>query len=318
MKRSAAAFFAAMALCALAGCGAVPATPETAAGGAAPETAVPRGDLGAAALREASAFAALGPKAAGTPEGRAAADWIAARLATAGVAAETVPFEDATPAGTLEFRNVVARLPGAGDGIVVLGAHFDTKTGIEGFVGANDSGSGTGLLLALAPVLAAWRDRPFEVRLAFFDGEECQVQYGSGDGLHGSRRMAQSLAESGEAVRVAVMLLADMVGDASLDVRIPRNGDPDWTRRILRAAEAEGVRRHFGLAAGGGTVLDDHLPFLQQGIPAVDLIDFTYGSAPGKNDYWHTAADTPDKLSADSLDMVGRVILRALRDFAAE
>ena len=314
MKRFAAAFSAALAVFALAGCGAVPATPEAAEGAAA----IPRGELGAAALREALDFVALGPKAAGTPEGRAAADYLAARLAAMGLDAETDPFEEATPAGTLEFRNVVARLPGAGDGIVVLGAHYDTKTGIEGFAGANDSGSGTGVLLALAPVLAAWRDRPFEIRLAFFDGEECQVHYGSGDGLHGSRRMAQSLAGSGEAARVRGMLLADMVGDASLDVRMPRNGDAAWIRRILRAAEAEGARAHFGLMAGGGTMLDDHVPFLQAGMPAVDLIDFTFGSAPGKNDYWHTAADTPDKLSADSLDTVARVILRALRDFAAE
>jgi Zn-dependent M28 family amino/carboxypeptidase len=142
------------------------------------------------------------------------------------------------------------------------------------------------------------------------DGEECVNRYGATDGLHGSRRLAAQLAQGGNAARVRGVLIVDMVGDSNLTVRLPENGTPALMQAVLDAATAEGARRHFGL--GLGAVLDDHVPFLDAGLPAVDIIDFEYGSAPGLNDYWHTAADTVDKLSADSLRIAGRVVARAV------
>ena len=91
---------------------------------------------------------------------------------------------------------------------------------------------------------------------------------------------------------------------------LPPNGDARLTALVLDAATQEGARAKFGLAPGG--ILDDHQPFLDAGMPAVDLIDFIYGSAPGLNDYWHTDTDTLDKLSAESLQTIGRVVLRML------
>lgn len=263
------------------------------------------------ALEEVRRFLAVGDRVAGTPGAQHAADYIVQRLAGLGIAAEQQVFRDAVPGGSNTFVNVMATLPGTRPGWVILAAHYDTKSGIERFEGANDSGSGVGVLLALAPILKeAPADRP-GVRLAFLDGEECRVNYGPDDGLHGSRHLAARLAESGQSREVRAFILLDMVGDRDLTVTIPRNGTPDLMARVFSAAEECGLRTKFELFRGA--ILDDHQPFLDHGIPAVDLIDFEYGSAPGLNDYWHTPADALDKLSADSLETIGRVVLQVLR-----
>jgi len=261
------------------------------------------------ALREASLFVALAGKP-GLPPGGQRAAWIKDQLAGMGVPAELDAFRDSSPGGIQAFTNVVVKFPGKQPGVIILAAHHDLKTGIPSFVGANDSGSGVGLLLALAPILKGGAGTGPSVWLAFLDGEECQVNYGPNDGLHGSRHMAAGLVEAGQARQVTAFILLDMVGDRDLTVTIPRNGAPALMSRVFQAAEKCGVRGRFSLS--DHAVLDDHQPFLDAGIPAVDLIDFDYGSSPGLNDYWHTSADTIDKLSADSLETVGRVVLQML------
>ena len=290
------------ALCAAAGCG----RPLPSA--AAPEEREGVLVSGAAALEEVRRFVELGPKEPGTEGAARAAAHLVARLQTAGVEAQIQEFQDASPAGVLTFRNVLGRIPGKGNQCILLGAHTDTKTGIEGFVGANDSGSGTGLLIELARVLGQNGPHALEIRFAFFDGEECRVEYGPEDGFHGSRYLAKTMAEDGSLSNVVAMILLDMVGDRDLTVTIPRNGTPELMALAFEAARAEGVRKHFGLYPG--MVSDDHTAFLERGVPAVDLIDFHFGSAPGKNDYWHTAEDSMDKVSAESLEKVGRVVER--------
>jgi acetylornithine deacetylase/succinyl-diaminopimelate desuccinylase-like protein len=265
---------------------------------------------GESAYREVEQFVALGSKVPGTEGARRAATALVNRLTSLGVTAERDEFHDATPEGTGVFVNVTAMLPGTKPGLIILAAHWDTKSGIEGFVGANDSGSGVGVLLALAPILkTGTKERP-SVMLAFLDGEECRVNYGPNDGLHGSRHLVAGLVATGRAGAVRAMILLDMVGDRDLNVAIPRNGTPELISAVFKAAEANGVREKFSLA--GNAVLDDHQPFLDAGMPAVDLIDFDYGSGPGLNDYWHTPADTLDKLNPASLETVGRVVLRML------
>jgi len=298
----------------LAACGGRAADAETAAAewdGAARAS-------GQVAYEKACAFAALGSKTPGTEETRRAAEWIADELAASGVAVSVDEFRDATPFGEKTFRNVCGTIPAAGASetgkIVVLGAHYDTKGGIPGFVGANDSASGVGALLALAPALAEAR-LPFETRLLFFDGEECAVRYGEHDGLHGSKRAAAELVRKGEAAAVSAMILLDMIGDRDLRVTLERGGDGDLARRILRAAGKEGVREKFALAPAGFSILDDHVPFRRAGIPCADLIDFTYGGED--NPFWHTSEDTTDKISAESLGAVVRVVERVLRDAAS-
>ena len=265
---------------------------------------------GTRALNNVRSFVALGPREGGTENSRGAAEYLVHQVQGLGVAVELQRFQDAAPGGTAEFHNVLARIPGHGKGLILLGAHFDTKSGIPGFVGANDSGSGVGVLLELARILRTeWHHGP-EIWLVFFDGEECRVSYGPHDGFHGSRHLAQQLVATGRSQDVRAMILLDMIGDRDLTVTLPSNGTPALTALVLTAAEQVGVREKFSLAPG--PIFDDHQPFLEAGIPAVDLIDFRYGSAPGLNDYWHTPADTMDKLGAESLQTIGRVVLQML------
>ena len=265
---------------------------------------------GTRALNEAAQLTAIGPRPSGSPAVAQAALHLQKRLQSVGVTAEIEVFTNDTPRGRMVFRNVVGTLPGAGSNLVVIGSHYDTKSGILNFVGANDSASSSGALLELGRVLAAAPRLPWAVQLCFFDGEECIQSYDANDGLHGSRQRAAQLVKSGQARQVKAVVVLDMVGDRDLTVTLPRNGTPTLLAGVLEASYGENARAHFSLHPYG--VGDDHVPFLEAGMPAVDIIDFDYGSAPGLNDYWHTAADTMDKLSADSLQIVGRTVLRTL------
>lgn len=270
---------------------------------------------GARALEEVARFVAVGPRDSGTPGAERAAVYLQERMEEFGVEARIQAFEDASPMGEIVFRNVIGRIPGTGERILIFGSHYDTKAGMpEGFEGANDSGSSTGLLLEMGRLLQGVAPLPLETWLVFFDGEECMEQYGPTDGLHGSRYLARWLLEQGLKDRVEGVIILDMVGDRDLTVTLPRNGDSALTAMALQAAHDEGVRSRFGLSEHA--ILDDHVPFLRAGIPAVDLIDFEYGSAPGLNDHWHTAEDTLDKLSGESLRTVGDVALRMLEIIA--
>lgn len=266
---------------------------------------------GERALSEVQQLIDLGLRDSGTEGTEKAAEHLKSRLEAVGVTAEIDAFKDISPKGEIVFRNVIGRLEGEGPGIIILGSHYDTKSDMpDGFEGANDSGSSSGLLVELARVLAQQPRLARTVWFVFFDGEESMTRYGPRDGFHGSRHMADQLVESRQADEVLAFILMDMVGDKDLTVTIPRNGEPGLVSLIFDAARAEGVRDKFTLFPY--EIGDDHEAFLAIDIPAVDLIDFEYGSAPRRNDYWHTAEDTMDKLSPESLEIVGRVVLRAI------
>ncbi len=269
---------------------------------------------GSNALARVAALCALGPRDAGTPGGERAAAWLVSELRRERLVSRIDCFSNDTPSGPLALCNVVASVPAAqsdsNSNWIVLLSHFDTKSGISpNFIGANDGGSSTGLLLELARILHGTPLRHCHVLFGFLDGEECRVQFGPRDGLHGSRRLATQLAAEKRDIRAVILL--DMIGDRNLSVTLPANGTPRLTLLTLEAAKTVGVRSKFRLADGG--ILDDHQPFLDAGFPAVDLIDFQFGSAPGLNDYWHTPADTLDKLSDASLTAVGQVVAEMLR-----
>ena len=274
------------------------------------------------ALAEARALVALSPRAAGTPGARQAAGHLLVRLQAVGVQSTLDAFTDETPAGKTTFWNVMGVIPAAGRRAakapwIFLGSHFDTKSGLgAGFEGANDSASSSGLLLELARVLQAAGPLPVNIGIAFFDGEECRHSYTARDGLHGSRHAARALCLNRRVDQVRAVIILDMIGDKDLTVTIPRNSTSDLVAPVFRAAAEEKVSDKFALM--GGALLDDHQPFLEAGMPAVDLIDFEYGSAPGRNDYWHTPQDTLAKLSAESLGIVGRVVIRVLNDLMME
>lgn len=265
---------------------------------------------GRRALAEVEALVRIAPRDAGTGGARRAAVHLQTRLKEMGVEdAEIDTFSEETPHGKMFFHNVIGRLPGSSVRLIVIASHFDTKSGIApDFQGANDSGSSSGALLELARVLAARGPHETGFLFAFFDGEECRTQYGPHDGLHGSRHLARQMAAQGKARNVEAVIVLDMVGDRDLNITVPRNCSRSLVKTLFSAAHDLGVRHKFSLY--GADILDDHVPFLANGMPAVNLIDFEYGSAPGLNDYWHTTNDTLDKLSVDSLQITGDVILR--------
>jgi len=185
---------------------------------------------------------------------------------------------------------------------VVLVSHYDTKPGVA-CPGANDGASTTGLLVALAAALAERGcDGKANVLVVWLDGEECITSYGENDGLWGSKRAAAEIARRGMNVRAAVCL--DMLGDRDLAITIPSNGSP----KLMKIAKVAAQRTGVDVTLVDKSVRDDHVPFAEAGFAAIDLIDFEYGSAPGKNDWWHTPEDTPDKLSRASLLKSGRLV----------
>jgi Zn-dependent M28 family amino/carboxypeptidase len=257
---------------------------------------------GAAALRHVERLVAIGPRVAGTPGGARAREYIVGELRKLGGVQVTVRrFEADTPDGRQSMANVVAVLPGARPDVVMLASHYDTKLFKEfRFVGANDGGSSAGLLLELARRLAG-RPHDFTYWLVWFDGEEARAQWTERDSLYGSRRLATELAREKRLPRA--MILVDMVGDRDLALRREAHSAAWLTEIIWDAAARLGYARHF--LRDMIPVEDDHVPFLRLGVPATLLIDFDFPA-------WHTAADTLDTISADSLAVVGRTLLEAL------
>jgi Zn-dependent M28 family amino/carboxypeptidase len=188
--------------------------------------------------------------------------------------------------------------------VVVLTGHYDTKRMPEiRFIGANDGGASTGFLLEMARALAgrAWRD---EVWLVWFDGEEAFGEWSATDGIYGSRHLAARWARDGTLKRVKALINVDMIGDRDLGILQELNSSAPLRQLVWQAAADLGFGRHFLTSAAA--IEDDHLPFLRRGVQALDLIDFDYPA-------WHTADDTMDKLSLNSFNVLGQVVLETLR-----
>jgi glutaminyl-peptide cyclotransferase len=256
---------------------------------------------GTAALRHVERLVAIGPRVAGTPGAERARAYITGELKKLGVTVDVRRFEADTLHGRLSLANVIAIVPGLRRDVILLGGHYDTKYFKEfRFVGANDGGSSAALLLELTRGLAA-APRQYTYWVVWFDGEEARESWTATDSLYGSRRLAAELARAGQLPRA--MVLVDMVGDRNLGILRDTYSTP-WLTDLLWATAARlGHGRHFLASAMG--VEDDHAPFLQAGVPAALLIDFDYPP-------WHTADDTLDKVSGQSLAVVGDVVLAAL------
>ena len=260
----------------------------------------PRVD-GTAALRHVERLVAIGPRVAGTPGAARARAYITGELKKLGVTVELRAFQADTPHGRLRLANVVAVIPGRRTDVIMLAGHYDTKYFKEfHFVGANDGGSSAALLIELARRLAA-TPREFTYWVVWFDGEEARVSWTATDSLYGSRRLAAELARDGRLPRA--MILVDMIGDRDLGILRDTYSTPWLMNLIWATADRLGHARHFLDTAMA--VEDDHAPFLQAGVPAALLIDFDYPP-------WHTTDDTLDKVSAQSLAVVGDVVLGAL------
>ena len=263
------------------------------------------------ALAHVQALVDLGPRPAPSAALDKARAYIRQNLQAAGWSVEDQPFTDQTPRGAVSFVNLIATRPdrhSSSASRFLVCSHYDTKTFDEiRFVGANDGGSSTGALLELARVLSLHPQLAAKIELVFFDGEEAYDSFTDTDGLYGSRYFAEQLKVSHSQANYRGGILWDMMGDRDLTITLPIDSPADLARGIFAAADALQARNHFTYYSSD--VLDDHSPLNAIGIPTIDLIDFEYPP-------WHTAGDTIDKLSAQSLQIVGAVTLYYLSQIA--
>jgi len=265
---------------------------------------------GEKALTHVQNLVDLGPRPAGSDAIVRARAYIEEQLESCGWKVTEQQFTDNTPRGQVRFVNLIARFGTAAKttDLFLLCSHYDTKIfDTFRFVGANDAGSSSGLLLELARILALQPQLAEKIELVFFDGEEAVENFSDRDGIYGSRHFVQELEKSGTTKSFRGGILFDMVGDRSLDITLPPNSPSKITTNIFASADALKLRNYFTYF--DQDITDDHTPLNAIGIPVVDMIDFHYPP-------WHTAEDTMDKLSAQSLQIVGSVAAYYLSEFA--
>ncbi len=273
---------------------------------ASSKTAVLSGER---AMEHVRAQVAFGPRPPGSPTLQKCREYIEQQMRGFGYAIEKDTFIAGTPYGPIQMQNLIARKGEGRKGAIVLATHYDTKL-MEGknFVGANDAGSSTGLLLELARVLAANKD-PLDYWFVFLDGEEAFVEWSTFDSTYGSRHLAQRWKAEGIVPRIRALMLLDMIGDKDLDIFYETNSTKRLMDLVRDTAAKIGLKSI--MSSYQTAVEDDHLPFLDVGIPSVDIIDLNYG--PG-NSYHHTLEDSLDKVSPESLEKTGRLVLAVLEE----
>jgi Zn-dependent M28 family amino/carboxypeptidase len=263
---------------------------------------------GSRAFRDLQRLVAFGPRPPGSKALAASRQWITGELRASGCIVKKDPFVASTPLGDVPMVNLIAELPGTEkDKIVMIAGHYDTKLETNfRFVGANDGGSSAAFLLELARELRPTHHK-LTYWLVFFDGEEAFKSWSDTDSLYGSRQLAAKLTQDGELSRIRAMILVDMIADAHLDIRRDQESTAWLTDLVFRTAQKLGYSKYFLNVSTA--VVDDHTPFVNAGVSAVDLIDFDYGP---DNSYWHTAKDVPEHCSPASLTIVGRVVRASL------
>lgn len=263
---------------------------------------------GEKALAHVQAMVDFGPRPPGTGAIEKTRTYLIKQLEAVGWKVERQDFSDDTPGGKVQFVNLIATFGSSAAPSFLVCSHYDTKTFDNArFVGANDAGSSTGVLLEVARVLAERPELASKIELVFFDGEEAYEAFTDTDGLYGSRYFAKQLAAQDKAKLFRGGILFDMVGDKSLTITLPPDSPTELALGVFASAEALNVRKHFTYF--DSDITDDHTPLNEAGIPVIDLIDFDYPP-------WHTPGDTIDKLSAESLRITGAVACYYLSEFA--
>lgn len=262
---------------------------------------------GARAISLVRAQVAVGQRPAGSTQLRNLAVTLREMMASApGSALKDVHFEPFPSSGPQQgLRNIVGVLPGRSPAILI-GAHYDTEWHPKGFVGANDSAAGTAAVIELARSLPAELPESHrEIRFALFDGEEdppgCTDQDFQFCALRGSRAYAS--AHPGQ---IGDMILLDYIANRRARIRREANSNVGLWEKLRQAAAEVGAAEIFPPGIQGG-VIDDHYPFLEQGVPSIDLIDFSYAHAD-------TVEDTVDKLDPAVLDRVGETVAQLVID----
>jgi len=297
----------------------------TAAPPQAPDDALPPektgGFDGKRAFAQVAKQVGFGPRPSGSPAIAKLQDYIQSELSSYGCKVEADDFHADTPIGRLPMKNIVAKTPGEKSGMIVLATHYDTarsardpRTGevhpMPTFVGADDAGSSTGVMLELARSLCAKRER-YAVWITFFDGEEAMHDWSDTDSRYGSREMAARLSTSGDLKKIKAFLLADIVGGRKARFLRESSSTPALVDLIWNTSAKLGYSDIF--LNDSSSAEDDHDSFLKRGVPAVDVIgDFV------NNGYWHTPQDALDKISAKTLAITGHVFLETIKQLQAK
>ena len=270
---------------------------------------------GAHALDYARQFVAIGPRWPTGPGHVKAEEFLRSHFQGNHDQLEQDTFTADTPIGPVPMCNFIVRYPGKKPGAIVLGTHYETNYPLRniGFVGANDGAATTGLLMAIgdrlhAETAAGKKLDGYSVWLVFFDGEEAINAWSRSDSTYGSRHLAARWGRDGTLGQIKAFMLADMIGDKDLDIQRESNSTAWLVSLVGQAAHKFGYDRYFFQREMA--VEDDHLPFVERGVPSIDVIDLDYGP---NNSYHHTAQDTMDKVSARSLTIDGDVFMETIR-----
>jgi glutaminyl-peptide cyclotransferase len=251
----------------------------------------------------------FGPRPPGSAAIKQLQDYLIGELKSYGCTVDTDDFSADTPVGRVPMKNILVKIPGEKPGIILLGTHYDTKK-MDNFVGADDAGSSTAVMLEVARNLCKQPAGKYAVWIAFFDAEEAfNLQWQDPDNTYGSRQMAAQLATSGDLPKVKAFILADLVGGRNSHFR----RDPESTKWVVdlvwNVADRLGYSNVF-LSESGGPGGDDHLSFTKRNVPSVDIIDLVPEEVP----YWHTTQDTLDKISPKTLAITGHTILESIKE----
>lgn len=281
-------------------------TPETASASAADSDGAPTHIDSKRAMQYVREIVAFGRRADGSPGMAKQQAYLRAKLKGDGL--EEDSFKAKTPVGEFQITNMIAKFPGSTDGIIVIASHYDTNYPLKDYVGANDGASSSALLLELANQLRGKKRTGPSVWLVWFDGEEAFDKWTDADSCYGSRHLAEKWKQDGTLKRIKAFILTDMIGDADLNIDHD-SYSTKWLGDLVYQA-ATNLSRKAYFYGRDISVEDDHLPFVKAGVPSVDLIDINYGY----NDvFHHTSQDTIDKLSPNSIQVVGDVVLETVR-----
>lgn len=269
---------------------------------------------GQRALEHVKKQVEIGPRPPGSPELAKTREYITAQLNSFGLKITNDTFHAATPNGDKEMINITAEVPGESKDVIMLTSHYDSKYFKNmRFVGANDPGSSVGTLLEMARVLGTNGRKPkLTYWLVFFDGEEAFCDQwdecgkpGAPDNTYGSRRYVAQLQAMNSLSRVRAMILLDMMGYKNLELGRDTMSTVWLLDTVWETAHELGYSKVF-VARAEGVGGDDHEPFLKAGIDSLDLIQLS------DYRYWHTPEDSLDKISAESMKIVGEVVLASL------
>jgi glutaminyl-peptide cyclotransferase len=255
-------------------------------------------------LRQLVAF---GPRPAGSAAIEQSRTYIKNQLAAIGVPVTEQSWDDQTPTGRVHMVNLIATIPGTSKNRLVIGGHYDTKRFPFRFVGANDGGSSAAFLIELARVLKA-RKNALTIEILFLDGEEAVLEWAGKDHTYGSRHYVAEAKRTGSLTSLKAFVLVDMIGDRDLQIKRDLNSTTWLTDIIWAAAQKQQLGAYF--RPDRVQIEDDHLEFMEAGVPSVDVIDLEYPA-------WHTAGDTLDAVSARSLQVVGDALAAALPEIEA-